>query len=475
MKITLYLSGNKERELAIGRALQAGFERHGDQVTVRWTAEYTAPDEGSQLAAVIGVKGNSKKIFEEYRRAGRHTLLVDKAYFERARHLRLVLDGFQPHYAHAIERPHDRLERFGLDLKPRRKGRGDYVIYAGSSQKYCDWHDLGDATAFAETTCKRINKVFGTGNELPSIMPLLYRPKPSWVAGHPDEARPVPATIFSGPDVKLPALLPRCHALVTHGSNAAVEAVIAGIPAVVVSRGACAAEPVAELDLEKGLWDPRFPGKDERRQWLANLAYCQFPIEEISNGYAWSTLQPMTIKPLEQKLAGLNELDAVAELYRLMHQSPKMFRGRLADVYGAEIAELCLRHSATSLLDYGSGKGHQYSVHRQHETWGFPEPVCYDIGVEAFRQKPKGPFDGVLCLDMLEHVPEAFVDHELDEIFRLARKFVYLVIFTAPARKSLPDGRNAHLTVKPEAWWDQRIQRAARGQEIRVHYKGEDA
>lgn len=475
MNIALYLSLPKPREIAIGQALKAGFEAHGDRVTVLATADYAGAREKTQLAVTIGIKGRSKAVFDDHLRSARHALLVDKSYFGRSEFLRLALDGFQPRSLHAEERPHDRLQRLGVRFgAPRAPQKRGVVIYAGSSQKYCDWHGLGDATAYATGVCHAINKVFGTGNELKSSRVVLYRPKPSWVAGHAEDARPVPETVFSGPDVKLAALLPDCHALVTHGSNAAVEAVAAGIPVVVLERGTCGAERVANLDLEADLPRPGFPGEDERRQWAANLAYHQFTLEEISSGYAWGLIQKHTWKAHEKRVGGMNDLQGVIEQYRLMHGNPKMFRGRLADVYCAEIAALCQETSAETLLDYGSGKGHQYSLHRQHETHAFPEPHCYDPGVMELAQKPKGQFDGVLCLDVMEHIPEAHVEEVLAEIFAYARKFVFLVIFTAPARKHLPDGRNCHLSVQPPAWWDEKIARHGRGQRLVVHYKGRD-
>jgi hypothetical protein len=41
----------------------------------------------------------------------------------------------------------------------------------------------------------------------------------------------------------------------------------------------------------------------------------------------------------------------------------------------------------------------------------------------------------------------------LDHIGRLAGKAAYLVISTRDANATLPDGRNAHLIVRPAPWW----------------------
>ena len=76
--------------------------------------------------------------------------------------------------------------------------------------------------------------------------------------------------------------LDNCHAIVTHSSNAAVDGVIAGVPA--FSTFDSGVSPVALSDLSK-IEDPIYP---DRRQWLYSLAYQQFTLEEFSNGTAWS-------------------------------------------------------------------------------------------------------------------------------------------------------------------------------------------
>lgn len=455
MKITLYLSNKrgetepKDRELALGNALKAGFERHGEAVEIRPTGEFVRPDWESQLAVVIGIKGHSKRIFEEYRRGGRHCMLVDKSYIGRTEYVRLSVDGFQPAYAHTARRPGDRWgkirDEFRIEPRPLRE-RGEYIIYAGSSQKYCDWHELGDATEFARGRCHAINK------QTHSEMLLMYRPKPSWVAGHPEDARPILNTSFSGPDVKLGVLLPRCQALITHGSNAAVEAVIAGVPAVVISKGACAAERVAESAIENVML-PRFPADQERLQWLADLAYLQFNVEELADGTAWEITAPHTMKAGLQSWAGMGPLQSVIAQYRAMHESPKMFRGSSIKGHIEAIQDLVAQYKPATLLDYGSGKGTQYAEWNVQAAWGGTVPTCYDPGVPGLDVKPEGRFDGVICTDVMEHIPPECVDEVFAEAIGYGRKFALFCIFTEPSRKVLPDGRNCHLTCRSERWW----------------------
>jgi len=67
--------------------------------------------------------------------------------------------------------------------------------------------------------------------------------------------------------------------VVTHNSNAAVEAVIAGVPVCVspVSAAYPMSTPIAELER---------PRKPDRTAWAYSLAYSQFTIPEMKNGTA---------------------------------------------------------------------------------------------------------------------------------------------------------------------------------------------
>jgi hypothetical protein len=143
-----------------------------------------------------------------------------------------------------------------------------------------------------------------------------------------------------------------------------------------------------------------------------------------------------------------------------MHEHPKFFRGREAQKHFSKIGRLVLIHGARSILDYGCGKGQQYEPPISlQEAWGV-EVACYDPGVPRFEKIQDGMFDAVICCDVMEHIPEPHVGVILRDILSRARKFAFISIVTMPASKTLPDGRNCHLTVRPEAWWREQIQAA---------------
>lgn len=113
------------------------------------------------------------------------------------------------------------------------------------------------------------------------------------------------------------------------------------------------------------------------------------------------------------------------------------------------------------VLDYGSGLGFAWTKHRLHEKLGFVEPTLYDPGVRGLETKPDGTFTGVICSDVLEHVPEQLVDALLQEVFGYAERFVWLSVCCRKAKKYFPDGTNLHVTVKPREWWETRVRAAA--------------
>jgi hypothetical protein len=85
--------------------------------------------------------------------------------------------------------------------------------------------------------------------------------------------------------VPLDVELEGAHCLVTHGSIAAVEAVIMGYP-VFVDRSS-AASLVGSTNLED-IENPAYP---DRERWLWSLAYGQFNEKELINGTLWGLIR----------------------------------------------------------------------------------------------------------------------------------------------------------------------------------------
>lgn len=109
--------------------------------------------------------------------------------------------------------------------------------------------------------------------------------------------------------------------------------------------------------------------------------------------------------------------------------------------------------SPQHILDYGCGKSTLvHDLARQLSAVGWR----YDPAIPKVSAKPDGPFDLVLNTDVLEHIPETALDSVLQDIRRLSPN----VIFHIPTRHALqilPNGANAHCTVKSSPWWLEKL------------------
>jgi hypothetical protein len=161
------------------------------------------------------------------------------------------------------------------------------------------------------------------------------------------------------------------------------------------------------------------------------------------------------------------------ELYREMHTRGEVIRGIPAErtFPGASLVpqahhvrRLVEQTAARSILDYGSGKGSQYRPLRLAENgverwqsvqeyWNVERIDCFDPAYEPFSRLPAGKHDGVICTDVLEHCPEDDLPWIVEELFSLASHFVFASVACHPAVKRLPNGENAHCTVKPPEYW----------------------
>jgi hypothetical protein len=147
------------------------------------------------------------------------------------------------------------------------------------------------------------------------------------------------------------------------------------------------------------------------------------------------------------------------------------FTGRSLGPHVRAIRELLAETGSTTVLDYGAGKGQLYAqkdlelegekVGRIADFWGARLIRCYDPAYPPHAPRPDTVFDAVVCTDVLEHCPEEDLPWILEDIFGFARRCVYLSVATYKAVKQLPNGENAHVTVRPARWWKALVESAA--------------
>lgn len=141
----------------------------------------------------------------------------------------------------------------------------------------------------------------------------------------------------------------------------------------------------------------------------------------------------------------------ISEDYRALnatlHKDDYQF-GMSGQKWAQPVHEFAIQLGAATVLDYGAGKG-TLRVALGNVGYDIRE---YDPSVPHMSATPL-PADLVTCTDVLEHIEPENIDDVLDDLARLAKVAVFLVISTRKAGRILADGRNAHLIVEPADWW----------------------
>lgn len=232
---------------------------------------------GCAVALFYGLEGNLPNIFAWFRDRGRAAVYVDLGYFGRreggrfAGYHKITVNARHPDaYFQSPKHPDDRFSRFGVQVQPWRD-TGRHILLAGMSDKGAlaegylpnEWEELAIAELLKH-----------------SHREIRYRAKPSW-----KWAKPLKGTTWCDPKGNLADDLEDCWAVVTHHSNVAVDALLAGIP-VFCWGGVAARFGLQNLD---AIESPYFP--TGREQWAADIAYTQWSVAEMREGKAWRHLR----------------------------------------------------------------------------------------------------------------------------------------------------------------------------------------
>lgn len=195
-----------------------------------------------------------------------------------AGHYRVTLDGPAPRFIPGA--PLERVARLGVTLAPwRREGRHVLVALPGPSFGRAWGLDMPAWVEGAPGGLSLLERV-----QAATDRPVVVRRK--------DSTTPLAEDLDGA------------WAVVTHSSNVAVDAVLAGVP--VVCEPSSPTAPLGNL----GLGHLERPHLAERAPWLASLLRQQWTLEEMRSGEAW------------QALRALSELAAAP---RAVYNSPEYF------------------------------------------------------------------------------------------------------------------------------------------------------
>jgi hypothetical protein len=287
---------NDERETDLAKALQVGASVHGDEVEIRLAdSAYDTKVVDCDLVCMAGVK--SRYWFRDYEAAGIPWVYFDKGYTrERAddkwlTYWRLSVNSHHPiAFLAQARKSWDRAASMEFRYAPWRQDRGRHIIVDGGSEKNFKFNKIvsedatiADVDAHCEGLVRHIRQL--------TDRPVIYRPKPS----SPNRT-PIGGTEFAyktrvgvhKKDVGYD--LERAHVVVSYSSAICYDAHRIGVPSIVLGGGP--ARPISSTSLDD-IENPRLATDQERKQWLANLAWCQFEMPEFRDGTAWLTLREM--------------------------------------------------------------------------------------------------------------------------------------------------------------------------------------
>jgi hypothetical protein len=226
------------------------------------------------LHCIVGVK--HAKVERVLKARGLPYLYWDKPYNREWKHYwRVSYCSHQPtRFLMLREFDHGRARKQGwLDFKPWRTLDDGVILFAGASSKYQIFHGLPSPDAYAAEVLREARRI--TRRE------FVYRPKPSY-----RDAKPIEGAGFSHARILAPDM-ERARVLVTHGSSTCLDALLAGVPAVILGDGVT--RELSSTSLTE-LETPQLAGKAERIHMLSALAHFQWRIDEIARGELWPVI-----------------------------------------------------------------------------------------------------------------------------------------------------------------------------------------
>lgn len=243
-----------------GNAMIRAFAQ-GIGCDLRYAEDETSPRPGVPI--VWGVLRGSDRVVAHAKQSGQYFFYVDHAYLSRGhgQSYRVTRNGYEA--GPVRDCPTDRAQAHNVVLEPWQRG-GKNVLICPPTDYFVAAHGCAD---WLDTTLEALHRH--------TDRPLVVRRKPQ-----PGEAVE-----------PLSEALKNAHALVTHSSNVAIEAVLAGVPVFVSPSSAAAPVGLTDLSL---IETPVYP---DRARWLAHLAYCQFSFEEMRSGAAWRLLLEYEDRP----------------------------------------------------------------------------------------------------------------------------------------------------------------------------------
>ena len=157
--------------------------------------------------------------------------------------------------------------------------------------------------------------------------------------------------------------------------------------------------------------------------------------------------------------------------YRLIdgrkRDAKNAYDGKSTLAFAPIIKKIITYEYINNMIDYGWGKGNFYrndfnlgnkKMPALSKFWNI-DIKLYDPCYEKYSKFSKDEtFDLTICIDVLEHIPEADIEWILERFLKISKKFIFINVACYEAIALLPDGKNAHINIQKPNWWSNKIE-----------------
>lgn len=139
-------------------------------------------------------------------------------------------------------------------------------------------------------------------------------------------------------------------------------------------------------------------------------------------------------------------------LYKNLYENVDDYKRNLYPMY--RLINSCMNKNIQSMLDYGCGEGNLADLFKLKKNILIYK---YDPAIAKYSKLDKNlKVDLVTNCDVMEHIPEDEIDNILREMSNISKN-IFFNIYLTEAKTFLPNGENAHCTIKPKKWWLKKI------------------
>jgi hypothetical protein len=252
----------------IFKAFEQGLMKLGHSVE-----HHTGQGEAAVIWSVLwnGRMYYNKSIWNQYRTKNLPVVVLEVGGIKRNHTWKISVNGIN-RGSYFINTGNDsrRKEKLGINCKPWRSS-GDFILICGQHEKSLQWDGNPKISTWIEQKILEIKKV--------TDRPIVIRPHPRNFFSLDYNRLGVTKSTNSNFYLELS----KAWAVVAHNSNPGTEAIINGIPAVVDNSSL--AWPVST-----NLSEINIPSMPNRDQWINDLAWTEWTVDEIAQGIPQSHL-----------------------------------------------------------------------------------------------------------------------------------------------------------------------------------------